>query len=1022
MNIDSTFIPNSWSGYEAWLKGIYLYLEQNGRTGVPVYLNADESDFDRIRELGKIESSGTSLEDFIKVVSLTINQDDPKKAFARHHQSVRFWNPGKNPGTVPPFLPILMLTVLAAEMMKSDELFVSSNYYGRLAALIKYEAEDKDYVGNSYRNHIAPMWDKYNEWLGQNPRLGKPTAYINVSRGFNDFVGVPIGQALLRSSEQEEIENGFFEKFFNSGGSKDVIDNEEFIDNLDDWVKISNNSRIKILYAQAQDVLRISIWELFERWQPRTRGIGTSGRRAGLKLVLRMSSRFAKRSSRFSLNTNFENTESGNVSAKITTGDSEPFVVSALPDEYLGIGTMMMLDDHLSDVFARNTTIKIDTGAESGLSEEVIFSASRQPRAIIPFETVVPGTWVETLQMKLGESYVIVTARETLEHTMALLQKFGTGATLTSVSGLPDQWRLITGFTATSSIGAPDNLPIQKLKGIQLSIVDGVRLPGSSGIAEFPITEPPKIMVTQMANNKNPILRIEGPSEWQRDYSDFENLICPDFSLAGEYVVRLFENAKSRNSVSYRRFVLRDSDTPRFMPAASESSLGMRFFTDNRIVVDFGDSIGEVSTLIQGARLLRGDVSPFSRSRIIQQISEQTFEPGEETWDEELVTISKASELAKCITNPNERHLRVVIDRVVGRRQRFQRWVCSDCGAAGAIDTRSKNKNQVISPKILPSTELPVVDAASLVEREVEQLQTPRDLIEKRIWTLGGGRLREASSFSELNDRSFVTQVLWSLAVSGHIDISSMEDDLCSGDWRTNPMTIVPFNNQFRLVGHMSLAVVDMLRQLLADVGAELNKVTHLDSTYISDFVISGADGAKIKTITEEMNKDYGEVVKLDESVAPGLLASLPPLSNLRNQLQTHSYVDTFRTTEYFDLNTAKWELATNKNLVGCLVRDAKYGTTYRFVVGGDPISYQAIKCGYRLGKHLSAQWKQFILTTYDAEKQELSTPLGAELPLLYSRGVVFLTGSMPYRVKNQTVYNGVSALTYEKIRFLLSE
>ena len=46
MNIDSTFIPNSWSGYEAWLKGIYLYLEQNGRTGVPVYLNADESDFD----------------------------------------------------------------------------------------------------------------------------------------------------------------------------------------------------------------------------------------------------------------------------------------------------------------------------------------------------------------------------------------------------------------------------------------------------------------------------------------------------------------------------------------------------------------------------------------------------------------------------------------------------------------------------------------------------------------------------------------------------------------------------------------------------------------------------------------------------------------------------------------------------------------------------------------------------------------------------------------------------------------
>ena len=58
----------------------------------------------------------------------------------------------------------------------------------------------------------------------------------------------------------------------------------------------------------------------------------------------------------------------------------------------------------------------------------------------------------------------------------------------------------------------------------------------------------------------------------------------------------------------------------------------------------------------------------------------------------------------------------------------------------------------------------------------------------------------------------------------------------------------------------------------------------------------------------------------------------------------------------------------------------------------------------------------------YDAEKQLLSTPLGAELPLLYSRGVVFMTGSMPYRVRDQTIYSGVTQQTYEQIKTLLSE
>ena len=132
--------------------------------------------------------------------------------------------------------------------------------------------------------------------------------------------------------------------------------------------------------------------------------------------------------------------------------------------------------------------------------------------------------------------------------------------------------------------------------------------------------------------------------------------------------------------------------------------------------------------------------------------------------------------------------------------------------------------------------------------------------------------------------------------------------------------------------------------------------------------------------------------------------------------------MDTFETTEYFELSIAKWLPAVSVNLVGRLVRDTKYGTTYRFVVGGDPTCYQAIRCGYRLGKHLSAHSKRVALVKYDSKKLELAVPLGAELPLLYSRGVVYLTGSMPYRRDNQTVYSNVSEKVFEQVKTLLSE
>jgi hypothetical protein len=1018
MEVLSSFIPKGWPpSYTQWVSGIYRYLQEKGNTATSVYLNAEEEDFDRIALLGGIRISVTSIDDFVGTVQATIKKDVslPQEAFALY-SSMRLWRANKYPTEIPPFLPILMFSVLSAEQMRSDDTFMSSNYYGRLAALADCNVDHKDKIGYSYRKYIAPLWDSFNDWLLQNPHFGQPTAFVNVSEGFNDYVGVPINQALLRGADQETIEINFFEKFFNSGGFKEIVDLREFTENLEDWMTTSiPSNRLKSIYGKAQDVINVTVWELFERWQPRTRGPGSNGRKAGLKLVLRLSKGLGGKTARFSLNANFENIYNEYLASEVSMGEDAVHNMPLQPDHYVGTGSMVVLADVLSEVLAQNTkwTIRNDY--------ETCFSATRLPRAIVPFEVMTPGVWIEAAQMKLGETYTLLTVTASLEHTMSLLQKFGYGAVVTSVLGIPDQWRLITGFIPTSAVGAPDNLPLQRLDGVQLSLLSGLRLPGGAGIAEYPITEPPMVHVMQASAVKSPVLRIDGPLDWQQQFTNVNAPIAPSFVYAGEYVARLFESTKSRKPLSYRRFILRDSDTSRFQPSVNVGALGVRFDLSHQISVDFGNEANQGLTLVQGARLTRGEVPQFSYFGNSKQHLKNGPNEGANEWEDDIFTKKKSTELAACILNPYARHLKKNLDKVEGRRQRFQRWVCAYCGAFGYIDTRSKKNKQEIKPKILETTELPRVDPSILVERDTEVLAKPREAIEQRIWTLGGGNIREATAFSELHEMSFVTQVMWSIAVAGHVDIVGMETDLCVGEWRTHPLTAVPAKSGFRLVGHRSAAIIEALPACLNKIGATLETKADSDSSQLSELHIVGATSEKLVKLFAEFHGDLHDAIKVDESVVHTFLQSLPPLSVLRDQLQAHAYMDTFNTTEYFDLSSASWLPAQNVNVLGRLVRDSKYGTSYRFVVGGDPVCYQAIVCGYRLGKYLSAHWNKVALLSYDRATEELSVPLGAELPLLYSRGVVYRTNSMPYRRANRSIYSFVSPDIYEHLITLVS-
>ena len=208
-----SFFPLNWEQIQKnWSRGIAEYLRQTFGRGVPVYLNAEIADLDKIAELGKIAINGDIESEFVRlfdspVIERPTNRRDATNLFLRVHNVFKHWKPALAGNEAPPFLHVLLLTVLAADRMRTSTDKRSTNYYGRLCEILGIDGKFKDEVGASYRQYLAPLWTLYCNWLESNPHIGVPTAYADTSDGFVNYVGVPVSQALLRSHEQHTCDD-----------------------------------------------------------------------------------------------------------------------------------------------------------------------------------------------------------------------------------------------------------------------------------------------------------------------------------------------------------------------------------------------------------------------------------------------------------------------------------------------------------------------------------------------------------------------------------------------------------------------------------------------------------------------------------------------------------------------------------------------------------------------------------------------------------------------------------------------
>jgi hypothetical protein len=150
--------------------GIYEYIKQEFVGGMPVYLNAEVDDLRKIAELGGLKISDDVESEFLRlfespVIEQPTSAKQARDLFQKFSSTFDNWKPSKAGALPPPFLQVLLMTVLAAEKMQSSTEKRVTNYYGRLCEILGIDNKYKDDVGTSYRKHVAPLWTLYCSWL-----------------------------------------------------------------------------------------------------------------------------------------------------------------------------------------------------------------------------------------------------------------------------------------------------------------------------------------------------------------------------------------------------------------------------------------------------------------------------------------------------------------------------------------------------------------------------------------------------------------------------------------------------------------------------------------------------------------------------------------------------------------------------------------------------------------------------------------------------------------------------------------
>ena len=977
-------ISAAWDVYLRWNDAVADVIYPVNDDAMPAYMDLETEELQMIaRHAGY---TGTDpRQAFAAAVRAVVVDGDGRFSLKALNHRAKLWWAAKERRTAPPALAFLAITSLAAEDMgKTDDDIAGHAYYVRLSKLLSFSNSDSD-LQQQYSKHAEFLWGCLNSWLEDlDGERGMPTAYALTFR----YVGLPMSQALVREGDRKKFP-AMFAQFGLSPGME--IAPTDLSVYLDHWFTLENSPASKNLLklwnqqSARERIASVAAVEL-ANWDGTLEdasavSVGGTTLATRAMVIANLRSGFLDSSLDLSLG----------LRPLVEDMDGQMQVRSA-DDSWIDIG----FSPGTAGLWRTSHTEAVDFGSmlegavrirHAGQDDAPEYK--RFPRTVIPLVyDELQSAFVESERLQLGtDSLVLVrTVAQTKIRTnvveeveRALSEAARPGfKRIDDLIGLPEGWVL---FTDIQLFGAPNTIRLNELVPLarnNLTIAGGLRIP--SRIRKWSTLSPPEVRAAVQSEQDLRVTLVDLRSdevicEWTSD----NGVLVASFADAkledGNYRVSLFTGTK-KLPVQQTSIRLRSS-----------GETDVLWNTAPRLVYQLNNPLGVLSASesadLEGA-YVDGAV-PWGTAGIeptTQASSKVTWAGPRPVAERRTIQIG-TPDPTSCIAT-GAHHL--ILPPFMGKAtSKFIDGECKSCGLVKRFPAWGKskwnNKSGGSSGEVVDVRDLDAVD---------DESRPNWDVALDALMHLGGGSINSLESIAlQLEGSSlFVGNFVRTLEMLGHIAIER-DDAFRPMRWEISPSCLAQTSTgAYRMTGFWPPHIVEDMRAQAAEYGAAV----------VSDVVNDGPATCVIRDVNEadaaKLNSDHEDITVVDEA-GPRMLSALPRLSSVGNAL-TRSPMPGFQTAERFDVSSASWIETGDPHAPGAYRLRRGFETIYIYRSDADVAIGSAAVAPVHLAKHLATNAIGETLVSFQDKIETILLPQGSELPGLYGRAIVAMSGRPP--------------------------
>lgn len=973
---------DKWDAYLTWNNSIADVIYPFGNEA-PAYMDLESDELAAIAE--RAGYSGPDPDKALGEVVRSVVVDWDNKL---HLRPLVFrtteWKRRGDRDVPPPCLAFLAVTALAAEDMgQSDDKFAPNAYYPRLARRLGVPTTEKS-IEAQYRKYAEFFWQCLNTWLESNDGLrGLPTAYALTHR----YVGLPMSQALIREGDRRKFPEMFMQYGLSPGMQ---VAPEALTGYLDDWLRPNSHAPGNLIKlwqrpTSHERIASIAAVEL-SNWDgslPETDSTGGHTTRPHVGLVVNLRSSFRGSSLELALGLRLPADADGNMFVRSSDGSWLP--INLAP----GIGGLWRTSytESIDAASMLEGVVRIRGKIEGDAPE-----FNRFPRHIVPLTyDELQSAFVESERLQLGvDSLLLVRTRTQNQprfniaaQVKAALQEAARPGfeVVESLKGLPEGWLLFKNVQLfrTPSTSLNELVPIAQN---QLAISGGFRIPAR--IRKWSTFAPPEIRAIAQTEShvRVTLSRIDSDehiSEWE---SDEGALVAPLKGLPlrdADYRISLYVGA-GKDPVQQASIRLRSSRT-----------VDVFWSEAPRLVYSLDHPLGAVRAIelsSEGsASLVDGLCTSGEQSGIEPTISATaTVDWGNPKPTEVRTPIQLGTpDPSSCVVT-GAHYLEYPPYRG-GWQPKYIDGTCRYCGLVKRSPTwKRKTKNNQGGLSSTCSTV--VVKNLPRANSSTADWEAALDAIRH----LGGG---PASSLNQIalqleGTALFADTFRRSMETLGHIAVEY--DELWRPvRWEVSPPCLAQTaDGSYRFVGFWTPDDIMDIAGTVAEYGGQYFQLPSAEAPLKCGIIGIGDD------VVELLAASHTDVT-IVPNAGMRMLRSLPRLSDVAAALPRKPMAG-FDSAEIFDVASASWAPTVTAVTPGAYRLRRGFETLY-IVRSLDDIESSTMAVGTpTLVKHIAANMLGKRLLSYQKQSKLLLVPLGAELPGLYGRAIVALSGELPQR------------------------